>query len=178
MANDPFGQLTLESMSGAVWYNKWVLDKITPYTKGDILEVGCGIGNFTNQLIELGSVTAIDIQSDYIPQLSAELKGKALVGFGDIENGQYLFGNKKFDTIVCLNVLEHIENDSVALKNLRLLLKKDGHLILLVPSGMNLYGQIDRAIGHFRRYNKKDLVSQIRNAELQVRVTRRLIRLS
>jgi 2-polyprenyl-3-methyl-5-hydroxy-6-metoxy-1,4-benzoquinol methylase len=174
MANDPFGQSTLESMSGAIWYNNWVLTKLAPYIKGDILEVGCGIGNFTNQLLGFGSVTAIDIQSDYIPGLSKELKGRALVGFGDIENAEYFFGKKKFDTIICLNVLEHIENDSRALKNLVQLLKPAGYLILLVPSGMRLYGEIDRSIGHFRRYSKEDLTAVLKKEGLRVKLTRRL----
>lgn len=174
MANDPFGQSTLESMSGAVWYNNWVLNKLAPYIKGDILEVGCGIGNFTNQLLSFGSVTAIDIQSDYIPGLSSVLKGKASIGFGDIEKGEYFFGKKKFDTIVCLNVLEHIENDSMALENLVQLLKPDGYLILLVPSGMHLYGEIDRSIGHFRRYSKEDLTAVLKKTGLMVKKTRRL----
>lgn len=174
MAHDLKGTLTLESMSTAVWYNLWVLEKFKNYLKGDILEVGCGIGNFTRQLTEFGKTTAIDIQADYIPDLKGELKKTVRVGYGDIEAGKYFFGKKKFDVIVCLNVLEHIHNDRQAFENMTNLLKRNGYLIVLVPSGMNLYGSIDKAIGHFRRYTKNQVVELFLKLKLQVIFARKM----
>lgn len=150
------GKTTLESMSQAVWYNLWTLKKFLPHLSGDILEIGCGIGNFTNALTKYGSVWAVDIEKEYIEQTKKNTKGKANVGFGDIEKGKYFF-DKKFDTVICLNVLEHIKDDKRALKNLYSLLKKGGKLVLLVPAHQFLYGGIDEAIGHYRRYQKKSL---------------------
>lgn len=145
---------TLESMSQAVWYNKWTMRKFLPYLSGDILEVGCGIGNFTAYLTNYGNVWACDVEKNYIDQTKTLLDRQVKVGFGDIEKGEYFFIRKKFDTIICLNVLEHIKDDMKALKNLYDLLKDGGHLILLVPAHMFLYGEIDKSIGHYRRYNK------------------------
>lgn len=153
---------TLESMSQAVWYNRWTLKKFSSFLKGEILEVGCGIGNFTPLLTKFGKVWAIDIDSDYINQTKKSIKGKLKVGFGDIEKGNYFFDDQKFDCIVCLNVLEHIRDDKKALKNLFTILKPDGFLILLVPSHQFLFGQIDKSIGHIRRYSKKQLENDLK----------------
>lgn len=148
------GKQTLESMSQAVWYNKWTVKKFESFLKGDILEIGCGIGNFTNFLKKFGNVWAIDINENYLKQsVDPDIK----IGLGDIEKGEYFFTKRKFDTIVCLNVLEHIRDDKRALKNIHELLKADGNLILLVPAYDFLFGEIDKSIGHFRRYYKNQL---------------------
>lgn len=166
------GEKTLESMSQAVWYNQWTLNKFKEFISGDILEVGCGIGNFTDTLSKLGKVTAIDIERSYLNERNFSDGTK--IGFGDIEKGEYFFESKKFDTIVCLNVLEHIEDDKKALDNLYNLLKDEGKLIVLVPSHPNLYGEIDRSIGHFRRYTKKDLLQKMKDADFFILKSRRL----
>ncbi|MBI2085869.1 class I SAM-dependent methyltransferase [Candidatus Daviesbacteria bacterium] len=162
---------TLESMSQAVWYNQWTVKKFESFLKGDILEVGCGIGNFTLFLKKYGNVRAIDINENYLKQ-SAE--GGLKIGFGDIEKGKYFFGDQKFDCIVCLNVLEHISNDRAAIKNIAGLLKKDGNLILLVPAHPQLYGAIDESIGHYRRYTKEKVVNLIEENNLKIVKIRRL----
>lgn len=153
---------TLENMNQAKFYNKWTLKKFEKYLKGSILEVGCGIGNFTATLSIYGDVTAIDIDQNLIKKFTNK-NTDIKVGFGDIEKGDYFFPKKTFDTIVCINVLEHIENDEKALENIYKLLKKDGNLIILVPIYNFLYGEIDRSIGHFRRYEPDDLVRRIKN---------------
>ncbi len=168
------GQETLESMSEAKGYNKWILKKFSKYLSGDILEVGCGIGNFSKQLVGFGKLTAFDIEKKYIGVLKKEDTLGISYGIGDLEKGKYFFNQKRFDCIVCLNVLEHIENDNQAILNLNKLLKPKGYLILLVPAHMALYGQIDKAIGHFRRYDKKKLEEQLRKAKFKIIKNQRL----
>lgn len=160
---------TLESLSGAHWYNKWLVNQFKDYLKGDILEVGCGIGNFTKLLSDYGKVSAIDINRNYIKKI--KLKNSA-VGFGDIEKGKYFFKNKQFASIVCLNVLEHIEDDNKSLKNIFKLLKPGGHLILLVPYSRRLYGETDKAIFHFRRYEKAEVAKKIKSAGFKIKKSR------
>lgn len=169
-----WGIQTLESMSQAEWYNRWTLKKFTPFLKGDILEVGCGIGNFTNSLMEYGKVWAIDIDPRGVLETAENVLGRAKIGFGDIENNKFFFGNKKFDTIVCMNVLEHIKDDIKACKNLYKLLKIGGFLIVLVPSHPILSGQIDQSIGHFRRYSKNKLNEILLETGLKIIKSRRL----
>jgi len=159
------GTQTLESMSQAVWYNQWTVKKFESFLTGDILEVGCGIGNFTNFLKKYGNVWSIDINENYLKQfMDTDIK----IGLGDIEKGEYFFKNKKFDTIVCLNVLEHIKDDKRALQNMLLLLKTGGHLILLVPAYDFLFGEIDKSIGHFRRYDKNKLKSLLKDMGFKI----------
>lgn len=160
--NSNASEETLESMSQAVWYNRWTLKKFSSFLKGDILEVGCGIGNFTQLLRSYRSVWAIDINNEYIEQTKKNVNGGVRMGVGDIEKGSYFFERQRFDTVVCLNVLEHISDDNKALENLYKLLRKKGYLILLVPAHQFLYGQIDKSIGHFRRYSKKKLESKLK----------------
>jgi len=162
------GQKTLESMSQAVWYNQWTLKKFSAFLKGDILEVGCGIGNFTDSLINYGNVYAIDISKEYVDKTKNLVNGKASVGLGDIESGKYFFVKKEFDCIVCLNVLEHIKNDEAALKNIYDLLKPGGNLILLVPAHSFLYSKIDKLLGHFKRYNKWELKRMLDNIGFKI----------
>lgn len=171
---DSYDKDTLESMSQAVWYNQWTVNQFKKFLHGDILEVGCGVGNFTKQLLFFGEVSAIDIKTDYLRQTKELIGSGGQVGFGDIEKGSYFFKDKKFDAIVCLNVLEHIQDDEVALKNLFNLLKKEGRLILIIPSENFLYGEIDRSIGHFRRYEKTELIKKLRTAGFEIIKSKKL----
>ena len=158
---DNLGRQTLESMNQADLYNKWTFDKLKPYLTGKILEIGCGIGNFTETLMLYGQVWAIDINKNYIKQTKNLVGDKVVVGIGNIENGEYFFKHEKFDSIVCINVLEHIENDLQAIKNMNEILKKGGNLILLIPAHPFLFGEIDRSIGHFKRYTKIDILNKL-----------------
>ncbi len=167
------GAQTLESMSQANLYNKWTLNKFKKYLTGEILEVGCGVGNFTLTLASYGKVTAIDVDKSFIKKIVSK-NPKIKAGFGNIERGVYFFEDKYFDTIVCINVLEHIKADNQALGNMFRLLKPGGTLILLVPIHQFLYGEIDRSIGHFRRYNSSELVTKILNLNLKIIMTRKL----
>lgn len=151
---DKIGEYTLQVMRLAGWYNNWLFSYLLPNITGNILEVGCGIGNFTDLLTRCGKVWAIDPNLDYINELK-KAKTKGLnVGYGNIEKGEYFFSNtKKFDTIVCLNVLEHVKNDKGALNNMFDLLAPSGKLVLLVPAHNNLYSNFDKNLGHYRRYS-------------------------
>lgn len=151
---DIIGKKTLEIMSQAVWYNNWLLRQIENYLRGDILEIGAGIGNFTSRLAKYGKVTAIDYDPDY-----------KNTNFGDIEKGKYFFENKKFDAIVCMNVLEHIKNDKRVLGNMFNLLNHGGKLILLVPAHKWAYGLMDENLGHFRRYSKNEITKKVHNSK-------------
>lgn len=168
------GQQTLESMSLAQWYNQWTTKKFQNALHGEILEVGCGIGNFTYFLSKHGRVWAIDIRKEYIEDTKRKIDGKAQVGIGNIETGKYFFGDQKFDSIVCLNVLEHVKDDRRALKNLFNLLKSGGNLILLIPAHRFLYGEIDRSIGHFRRYGKLEVIKKLEEVGFKIKEFRRL----
>lgn len=165
---------TLESMSQAIWYNRWTLEKFARYIKGDILEIGCGIGNFSKNLTKYGQLTAIDINKDYIKKAKKEVEGRAEIGFGDIEKGEYFFSRKVFNTIICINVLEHVNDDTKALKNVYELLAPGGFLILLVPTHSFLFNSIDGAIGHYRRYEREGLEKRLKGIGFEISKIRNL----
>ncbi len=171
--SDTSGLQTLESMNQADWYNQWSVSKFQKYLGGKILEVGCGIGNFTRKLSDFGEVYAIDINKEYVGKKNRSSE-VARIGYGDIESGKYFFNKKTFDCIVCLNVLEHIKDDERALKNIKSLLNSNGVLILLIPTHKFLYGEIDKKLGHYRRYEKKNLLKKLNRIGFRVLSTRRL----
>ena len=75
----------------------------------------------------------------------------------------------KFDTVICVNVLEHMKNDKKALENMHSVLEKKGKLILMAPAFQALYGTIDKANKHYRRYNKKQLKSLLKQCNFKIK---------
>lgn len=168
------GHLTLESMGQATWYNNWTINIFKKYLKGEILEIGCGIGNFTKTLVSYGKVYSFDADKFCVYKTKQKTKNTVKVGDGNIETGHYFFKNRKFDTITCINVLEHIRDDNKALVNIINLLKPNGILILLIPAHPFLFGEIDRAIGHYRRYTKKRIINQLMTLGAKIVYGRRI----
>ncbi len=168
---DKVGEYTLYVMKSAEWYNKWLVSFFKEFLRGKILEVGCGVGNFSSQLSEYGDVTSIDVNDKYVSKANYENKN-INIGFGDIEVGKYFFNNKKFDSIICLNVLEHINNHDRALSNMYKLLNNNGFLIILVPAHMLLMSKFDKLLGHFRRYDIKYLKDQLISQGFTIKVIR------
>jgi len=161
---DKVGEYTLEVMKLAGWYNNWLFSFVSPHLGKRTLEIGSGIGNFTELLVEKSEVYATDIDKGYLEGLGNKNK-KVKVGYGDIEKGKFFFkGDVKFNSIVCMNVLEHIKSDRKALRNMKNLLVKDGKLVLLVPAHQIAYGLLDKNLGHYRRYSKTDLEEKITKA--------------
>lgn len=171
---DKIGKTTLNIMREVSWYNEWLFSFLEPFIKGNILEVGAGIGNFTSLLLKKGKVFAIDMNRGYVEKLKKFVRIGVVSGFGDIEKGKYFFQSKRFDTIVCLNVLEHIGNDKKAIKNMYKLLKNNGNLILLVPAHDFAYGTLDAGLDHFRRYDKKTISELLKGAGFKLEKVRYL----
>ena len=156
--------LTLSILEGADAYNRWIFEKIESFLGKDIFEVGCGIGNLTGLLLNQGRVIAADVNEDYLCTLEQKyrnhpnLKGNFAL---DIQKDPPKNISISIDTIVCSNVLEHIENDDEVLRNFWELLPVNGKLIVLVPALRALYNVLDKELGHFRRYTKEELIQKI-----------------
>lgn len=131
-----------------------------------ILDIGCGSGHYVLEILKSKKeICAIDNSREMI-ELTNYLLSKN--GFSEkamladvckIKLNQ--FENKKFDSVLCLDVIEHIENDISALKSIIPLLSPNGILILSVPAIKRLYGKRDKHIGHYRRYSKKELKNKL-----------------
>jgi len=163
------GELTLKLLQKASRYNGWVYQMLRPYLGRDILEVGSGIGNMTRYFLGHGRVTASDISPFCIRELTRSFAEYESVKVRPLDISRNSYPELEiYDTIVCLNVLEHIENDVVALKNMHSLLKPGGRLLLYVPANPRLYCEIDRSVGHFRRYQLDELSDKMKQACFRV----------
>jgi 2-polyprenyl-3-methyl-5-hydroxy-6-metoxy-1,4-benzoquinol methylase len=125
-----------------------------------VVEVGCGLGNFTERLLDRETVIAVDIEPDCIARLKARYPTQRNLEAIVCDAGSSEFsGLARFhpDSCVCLNVLEHIEDDRTALRNMASILTAGGVIVLLVPAFPALYGPIDRNLGHCRRYSRQSI---------------------
>jgi SAM-dependent methyltransferase len=135
-----------------------------------VLEVGCGLGNFTSWLLNRRLVVAVDVEPQCVEILRERFAGadNLIALETSVESKSFLdLAKHDVDSIVCLNVLEHIENDQVALHNMHAVLPDGGKVVLLVPAFESLYGPIDRNLGHYRRYSKKSLTAVAASAGFQ-----------
>ena len=133
------------------------------YIKGDVLEVGSGLGINFNYLYNSQVKNWTFLEPD--EELASQIKSNILLPESaqtEIINGTILsIINRKFDVILYIDVLEHIQDSKSELACASELLHNDGHLIILAPAHPNLYSKFDDAIGHFRRYNKRLLKQDI-----------------
>ncbi len=156
--------LTLFLLREAMAYHRWLFKKIQPYLGGDILEVGCGIGNLTGLLMSQGKVMVADVNEGYLRIVEDKYRDHPhLQGIfaWDLQQSPPQNLNRSFDTIICSNVLEHVEDDNAVLNNFYQLLPMKGKLIILVPALRALYNVLDRELGHFRRYDRKELIRKL-----------------
>jgi len=160
---------TLSVIRGSLRYNLWLYNSIRRHLRGIVLDVGSGLGDIA-RLFEDPSVEEV-ILSDYDPRMLQALSATAfplkkyrLLPL-DITNSPHnsLLGGIA-DTITCINVLEHIEQDECALKNLKYYLKKKGKVVLFVPALPFIYGTLDNLVDHHRRYTKESLRAVLQNA--------------
>jgi SAM-dependent methyltransferase len=165
---------TLRSMEGARRYNDWLFSRCAPHIGRRVLDVGAGIGTFTALVAESAPVLALEPDPAFARHLTTRFAGDSNVtvfqgSASDLSPGAI---GKAFDTIVCLNVLEHIPNDTAALEHFRRLLSPGGWFLLLVPAHPFLFGSLDRAMGHERRYRKDGLRELLERAGFEIETLR------
>jgi glycosyltransferase involved in cell wall biosynthesis len=176
------GAMTLRRMAMLAPYNRWLHERFAPFLGNRILEVGSGVGNQTRFFVdERERVIASDVEPHYV----RELIGR----FGERPNvrvASYRFPlapddrddlkAERLDTIVCMNVLEHIEDDRATLRDFAEVLMPDGRLVLLVPAMKALYGTLDQHLHHYRRYADDELRDKVTAAGFRVETMRFLNR--
>lgn len=140
-------------------WKKYFSRQITLYINGQVLEVGAGIGATTLLLNNGIPVKWLLLEPDkeMSEVLETMISEKNLPDNCKIQTGTIDQLTEKFDTILYIDVLEHIESDREEINKAAALLNNGGHLIVLSPAFQFLYNPFDKAIGHYRRYNKKML---------------------
>jgi glycosyltransferase involved in cell wall biosynthesis len=166
---DEHGSEILARLNRAPRFTKWMADTIRPYLGERVLEIGAGIGNLTSNLVPRMVYWASDINPQYLERLKTlqQTRPYLRVQYTDASAAE-TFPQEQFDTVICLNVVEHLEDDVRALRNIRGSLAKDGRAVILVPNGPGLYGSLDEVLGHFRRYTRDQLVEACARAGFRV----------
>ncbi len=163
--------ITLSLMERAVSYQRWIYKRIAPFLGENVLEVGCGIGNLTRFLLGHHRVGISDLNERYLQIAGEKFRGHPHlkeIFLWDIRHTPPKNLSTPFDTIVCSNVLEHIEEDEMVLRNFYHFLPSGGRVILLVPALKGLYNRLDRELGHIRRYSRKELAQKVSHSGFRI----------
>jgi SAM-dependent methyltransferase len=174
---DLAGAETLEIMQAAPRYNAWQFRRIAPYLGRRICEVGAGIGNMS-ALIHAGSPDLLvlgDTDTYYRDVLRGRFGSHSEVVVEELtlpdSGATTRFARYALDTVVALNVIEHIPEDIEAMRSMGAMLQSGGRAVVLVPALQALYGSLDRELGHVRRYTRSTLAERMRQAGLRVERT-------
>ncbi len=170
---DHDGFLILQAVRRARKFNRWLFSEIEPYVGDEVLEAGCGIGNLTEMMLDRKRLVAVDFEDFYIERLQQayghlanfSVRKTDLLDPRQIETATE---GQPFDTIISLNVVEHIEDDISALKNMYDGLKPGGRAIILVPNDPSNFTDVDETLGHYRRYTRQILSNALEEAGFDV----------
>jgi SAM-dependent methyltransferase len=162
-------------MTNARNYLAWQGRLVTRELGRRVVEVGCGVGNFTGMLLDREVVIALDNEPGCIERLKARYPNQKNLHAFLCDAGASTFSELapfQPDSCVCLNVLEHIEDDAGALSRIASILVPGGVIVLLVPALQALFGPIDKNLGHCRRYNLASLTRMAHAAGLEIKKLR------
>ena len=168
---DEYGSNILVSLAEVPHFNRWMADALRPHLGARVLELGAGIGNMTRNLCPRDRYTATDINPHYLDYLRRTFQPRPYVDVAkvDVTSAEDFAGLQgRYDTVVCLNVLEHVKEEAQALDNMRGALSKGGKLVLLVPQGPGVYGTLDEVLGHERRYTRTTLEKALKDRGFEI----------
>lgn len=156
----------LETASSLDHYNRWIISHFDQFISGDVLEVGAGTGGLARHLGNSLKLTLSDLRDDYLLLLKKKYQCEVLKL--DIENESPRKLSSKFNAIISSNVFEHIKDDQAAFSHTYDILKPGGHLCLFVPARMEIYGKLDRDMGHCRRYTVEEVSTKANKAGYKI----------
>lgn len=171
---DHAGAETLELLAEAPQYNRWQFDMVAPFLGKRILEVGAGIGNMSAQFLEGRPelLVATDTDPYYRSRLGERFAGNPVVTVEPLSmpdpSAGPRFAKYRLDTVIATNVVEHIEDDLGTIRTMRSLLAPGGRAVILVPALQSIYGEMDRELGHCRRYGRSRLRQLMERAGLRI----------
>jgi 2-polyprenyl-3-methyl-5-hydroxy-6-metoxy-1,4-benzoquinol methylase len=167
---DVTGKETLDLFAETHRFNQWMFSNLAPFCKDNILEIGSGIGNISKLLLEkFNKVYLSDLREKYCDILEKQFSGDPhLQNVYPLDLGEpnlhqshpMLIGH--FDSVIASNVVEHLEDDRLAIRNCYDMLKPEGRLVVLVPAYGFLYNGLDKKLGHFRRYNRSSMTGLLK----------------
>jgi SAM-dependent methyltransferase len=162
----------LEVLADMPNYYSWIMETFAPCVSGHVVEYGAGAGTVSERLAPLASeLTLVEPSINLVSLLRARFAGdlRTKVVPEGLESHSTKMAAETVDTVVMVNVLEHIEDDQAALNALVHMMRSGGHLLIFVPALQFLMSKFDHEVEHFRRYHKPDLVAKVRAAGAKVR---------
>ncbi len=172
----------LDAFSDAPKFNRWMADTIRPYLGKSVLEIGAGIGNLSRLLIARRKrYVATDLDREHLERLRSRLMARPNLETSLLDAARaedYAAYRGQMDTVVCLNVVEHIQDDLGALRNIHSVLQEGGRAVILVPEGQSIYNSLDKELGHWRRYSEEQLRQRMTEAGFTVEAMLRFNRIS
>jgi SAM-dependent methyltransferase len=159
---------TLESLSSAVNYHPWLCDLVRPYLGDDPLEIGSGLGDYARSWLDSGSprMTVSDLDPHRLDVLRERFAGDPRVDVAMLD--VFTAAPAQHSCVVGVNVLEHIEDDTGALRAAARLVRPGGAVVMFVPAFTFAMSDFDRQVGHYRRYRTRSLATAYRAAGLEV----------
>ena len=162
----------LDALSQTPRFNRWMADSIRPWVGARVLEIGAGMGNLSRHLAPRRQLyIATDIDAEHLARLRVRFQLRPNVKLMRCDLGvpaDFVPLAAQADTVICLNVLEHIEDDAAGLANIATALSPGGVAIVLVPQDPRLYGTLDKELRHFRRYSETELRTRLEAAGFTV----------
>lgn len=166
------GAQILDTLAHTPNFNAWMADTVRDAVGARVLDLGAGIGNLTQKLLPRRKVYfATDVDDEHLARLRIRFQNKPNLSVRrcDLTNPEdFMPLAGRFDTVICLNVVEHVESDGLALKNIASALAEGGRAVILVPQGQSVYGTLDEVLGHYRRYSQAELQRKMEEAGLRV----------
>ncbi len=165
----------LEAMSAAKNYYNWIISEFGKYIKGDVAEVGAGSGTFTDYILKKNpsSILTVEPSEEMYPLLKKHVESNTKISTYNGFFEDTIKGNgENLDSVLYINVLEHVEHDFEELKHVYKSLRKGGYVCIYVPALPWIYGSFDEQVGHYRRYTKKDLRKKLEDAGFHVEMIR------
>lgn len=168
---DAYGSQILNQLERTRRFNAWMGDTLRPFIGDRVLEIGAGIGTLTEQMIPRDAYTASDINPVYLAFLRSYVLGKPYltVRHVDATRAEDFQGfERRFDTVMMINVLEHVPDEAATLANVMASLEPRGRFVVLVPQHPALYGTLDEALDHRERYTQDGLRRSLETAGFEV----------
>jgi SAM-dependent methyltransferase len=147
-----------------------MLSNFSDYFGSDVLEAGCGMGNLAEYLIDRRKLTVVDIDQRHMNTVARRFGHLENVSVrqGDLEEPSFYESLEAVDSVLCVNVLEHLDKPEVALEGFHQVLREQGHALILVPAHDWLFSAADEALGHRTRYEVKQLIGLTEAAGFEV----------
>jgi SAM-dependent methyltransferase len=168
---------TIENRLGgtaAPRYRKWQIDLVRPHLGRSTMEIGAGMGHFSAELAKVGldRLVLADNEEYTLDRLRARYASRPDIEVTSLDLPGAVSVGEPLDSIVAMNVIEHIDDDVSAMRDLSAALNPGGRMIIWVPGYPQLYGEFDRKVGHFRRHTPDTMRAHAERAGLNVQVCR------